>query len=160
MSVINTELSIRRPRQLTGTLLTFKDSNIYNTRDNPGTGDFSVNYTNANLGVTQKVYHQDSVAPTLPASWIPATNSDYFTNDLNILYVEYIGNEQAEYWWAREEIGAFSKLEVEEVDSSFTLTDFEKVYSLGGTTQPISGSLNAIEILEWENYPVAIPNTP
>jgi len=99
--MINTELSIRRPRQLTGTLITFRDNYIYNTRDNPGTGDFSANYANANFGVVQKIYHLDSVVPQFPASWIPVTDSTYLVDDLNILYVEYIGNDQAEYWWAR-----------------------------------------------------------
>ncbi len=100
--MINTELSIRRPRLLSGTLITFRDNYIYNTRDNPGTGNFSVNYANANLGVVQKIYHEDSVVPELPASWIAVTDSTYLVNDLNILYVEFIGNDQAEYWWARE----------------------------------------------------------
>ncbi len=42
------------------------------------------------------------VVPELPASWIAVTDSTYLIDDLNILYVEFIGNDQAEYWWAKE----------------------------------------------------------
>lgn len=104
MSSINTQLSIRHPRQLTGTLITFRDSNVYNTRAVPGTSDITANYTAANLGTIQKIYHQDSVTPSVPPSWIQLTDSPYMPGELNILNARYIGNGEVEYWWNQPQL--------------------------------------------------------
>lgn len=115
--------------QQTGTTIYFDDPYVYNTRSAPASGNLSVDYTGAKLGITQKVYHQDSVEPTIPGTWLPAKeNDDYLVDNLNVLYVEYIGSNQAEYWWSRDDVDLY-------VDGVLYVDDIRPITSL---TTPIS----------------------
>lgn len=78
--------------------ISFRTPEVYNTRSSAGTGNITGDYTNAIIGVVQKVYHNDSVAPTVPATWIKLGTGTYTPSTLNIIYVEWTSSNIAEYW--------------------------------------------------------------
>ena len=78
--------------------ISFRTPEVYNTRSSAGTGNLTGDYTSAIIGVVQKVYHNDSVAPTVPGTWIKLGTGTYTPSTLNIIYVEWISSNIAEYW--------------------------------------------------------------
>jgi hypothetical protein len=82
----------------TGVSVAFATPQIYNTRTSPATGNITGDYTNAIIGVVQKIYHNHSVAPTFPGTWVKLGSGTYTTSTLNIIYVEWVGTDIAEYW--------------------------------------------------------------
>lgn len=82
----------------TGVSITFVTPQIYNTRSSAATGNITGDYTNAIIGVVQKIYHNDSVAPTFPGTWVKLGSGSYTTSTLNVIYVEWVSSNIAEYW--------------------------------------------------------------
>jgi hypothetical protein len=82
----------------TGLTIHFSGRTIFNLPDSPASGNISGNTTNAKFGMVQKIYHQSSVEPTFPTTWKLVGEGVYFTNILNMIYVEYITNNRIEYW--------------------------------------------------------------
>lgn len=78
--------------------ISFRTPEVYNTRSSAGTGNLTGDYTSAIIGVVQKVYHNDSVAPTVPGTWIKLGTGTYTPSTLNIIYVEWTSSNIAEYW--------------------------------------------------------------
>jgi len=71
---------------------------IYDSPTTPGTTNFTSDLAGARIGIVQKSYHNNSVAPTFPIGWILIGNGVYFTNKLNIIYSEWISGTRVEYW--------------------------------------------------------------
>lgn len=84
--------------QGTGVTIHFSAKTIFNLPTSPSTGNITNNLTNAKLGLIQKIYHNDSVEPTFPVGWVLVGEGTYFTNELNIIYAEYVTNSWIEYW--------------------------------------------------------------
>lgn len=88
---------ISYPTTTTGTSIDWVSEKIYNTAASPGTGNFTSSTTGANLGVVQKIYHNDGTTPTFPASWV-LLSGIYVTGSINIIYAEYSSATRIEYW--------------------------------------------------------------
>jgi hypothetical protein len=87
----------------TGTSISFTTRTIYNTHTSPATTNISNVLTGAKLGIIQKLYHNHSVAPTVPAGWVLMGDGIYFTNQLNVIYAEWCGGTRVEYWIIQEQ---------------------------------------------------------
>ena len=82
----------------TGLTIHFSGKTIFNLPTSPASGNISGDTTNAKFGMIQKIYHQSAVEPTFPATWNLVGEGVYFTNELNIIYAEYVTNTWIEYW--------------------------------------------------------------
>ena len=82
----------------TGVAISFTESEIYNTSAAAGTGNITNDLTNAQLGIVQKLYHQEGSAPTVPAGWVLMGSVTYSTSVLNVIYAEWCGGTRVEYW--------------------------------------------------------------
>ena len=82
----------------TGLTIHFSAKTIFNLPSSPATGNVSGDTTNAKLGLIQKLYHSGSTEPTFPITWKLVGEGVYFTNELNIIYAEYIESNWIEYW--------------------------------------------------------------
>jgi len=82
----------------TGVAISFTESEIYNTSAAAGTGNITNDLTNAQLGIVQKLYHQEGSAPTVPAGWVLMGSGTYSTSALNVIYAEWCGGTRVEYW--------------------------------------------------------------
>jgi len=91
------QLNVANPS--TGTTITFTAGTIYNSPTSVATGNISGNTTNAKIGIVQKIYHNDSVAPTFnPSGWVKLGIGTYTTSTLNVIYAEWISGTRIEYW--------------------------------------------------------------
>lgn len=88
--------------QATGTNIDFTENKIFNTFDTPGTGDITNDLTDAKLGIVQKIYHEDGVAPSFPAGWVLLGSGTYDITKLNIIYAEWVSGTRVEYWIVQE----------------------------------------------------------
>lgn len=86
----------------TGTEIRFITPQIYNTATTPATGNITNDLTGALQGVVQKIYHNHTTEPTVPAGWVLMGAGTYVENELNIIYAEYAGGSRAEYWIVNE----------------------------------------------------------
>jgi len=82
----------------TGTVISFSKTEIYNTSSAPGTGNITNDLTGAQLGIVQKIYHNDGSSPTVPAGWVLIGSGTYTTSSLNIIFAEWCGGTRVEYW--------------------------------------------------------------
>jgi hypothetical protein len=82
----------------TGVSIDFATPQIYNSPSSPATGNITGDYTDAKIGIVQKIYHNHSVAPTFPATWVKLGSGSYINSTLNIIYVEWVSSNIAEYW--------------------------------------------------------------
>lgn len=82
----------------TGVVISFATPQIYNSPDTPATANVVDDLTDAIIGVVQKIYHNNSVAPTFPVGWVRLGTGDYLINTLNIIYCEWVSNTRVEYW--------------------------------------------------------------
>tara|TARA_R100001463_G_scaffold82274_2_gene136876 strand:- start:103 stop:513 length:411 start_codon:yes stop_codon:yes gene_type:complete len=82
----------------TGVAISFTESEIYNTSAATGTGNITNDLTNAQLGIVQKLYHQEGSAPSVPAGWVLMGSGTYSTSALNVIYAEWCGGTRVEYW--------------------------------------------------------------
>lgn len=85
----------------TGVDIFFVTPQIYNTASSAATANITNDLTGANLGVIQKIYHNHSVAPTVPGGWV-LIGGEYTISELNIIYAEWCGSSRVEYWITQE----------------------------------------------------------
>lgn len=83
--------------------VTFDRRIVYNSSSSPATGDITEDDTGAKMGIIQKIYHNDTVEPNYPATWVLIGDGVYFPNDLNIIYAEYAGSGRTEFWITQEQ---------------------------------------------------------
>lgn len=86
----------------TGTVIDFTLSKRFNSHSSPATGNITDDLTNARAGIVQKIYHNHSVAPTVPAGWVLIGSGTYTTSVLNIVYAEWVSGTRVEYWIVQE----------------------------------------------------------
>lgn len=94
----NNNQVLTTPSSTTGTIVSFTTNQVYNEWDVPGTGNITNDLTGAKTGIVQKIYHNNSVAPSVPAGWVVVSNSVYVPNVLNIIYAEWVKGTRVEYW--------------------------------------------------------------
>jgi hypothetical protein len=94
----NNNQVLTTPSATTGTVVSFTSNQVYNEWDVPGTGNITDNLTGAKTGIVQKIYHNNSVAPSTPAGWVVVSNGVYVPNTLNIIYAEWVKGTRVEYW--------------------------------------------------------------
>lgn len=82
----------------TGVVISFTEKEIYNTSASAGTGNITNDLTGAQLGIVQKIYHQEGSAPSFPAGWVLLGSGTYSTTVLNVIYAEWCGGTRVEYW--------------------------------------------------------------
>lgn len=87
----------------TTTTVDFTAPKIFHKYTNQATGNISEDLTGAKIGITQKIYHNDSVEPTYPAGWVLMGDGVYFTSILNIIYCEWAEGSRVEYWYVQEQ---------------------------------------------------------
>ena len=82
----------------TGVEVSFAENEIYNSSASEGTGNITNDLTGAQLGIVQKLYHEEGSAPTVPAGWVLMGSGTYSTTALNVIYAEWCGGTRVEYW--------------------------------------------------------------
>jgi hypothetical protein len=85
----------------TGSEVLFVTPQIYNSPASPSTANLTNDLTGARIGVVQKIYHNHSVAPTVPGGWV-LIGGEYKLSELNIIYAEWVESSRVEYWIAQE----------------------------------------------------------
>lgn len=84
--------------QRSGAVIAFDTDANYGTIASPLTGNITGNYTGAIIGVVQLLIHNDSVAPTIPATWIKAnTSASYTTGVVNFIAITWLSSNIATY---------------------------------------------------------------
>ena len=86
----------------TGAVIDFVTSKVFNSPASPSTANITDNLTGAKIGTVQKIYHNHSVAPTVPAGWVLLGSGTYQTSELNIIFAEWVGSSRVEYWIVTE----------------------------------------------------------
>jgi|GEM_PF-3365184 len=81
----------------TGVSITFDTNKIFNLPTAPGTGNITNDLTGAKIGIVQKIYHNNSSAPTFPAGWVNIGGT-YTNSVLNIIFAEWVESSRVEYW--------------------------------------------------------------
>ena len=82
----------------TGTVVSFTNTTVYNEWDAPATGSLTNDLTGAQIGVVQKIYHNHTIAPSVPATWVLVSGGVYIPGTLNIIYAEWVKGTRVEYW--------------------------------------------------------------
>lgn len=82
----------------TGSVISFEAPVVWNTPASPSASDLTDDLTNAKIGYIQKIYHNKSVAPTVPAGWVLIGTGTYTTSTLNIIFAEWVSSTRVEYW--------------------------------------------------------------
>jgi hypothetical protein len=85
----------------TGAVINFSYPRAYNSPTSPETGNITDNLTGALIGIVQKIYHNHSTEPTVPAGWV-LIGGEYVEDELNIIYAEWVSGTRVEYWIAQE----------------------------------------------------------
>jgi hypothetical protein len=84
--------------QAATTALTFETDRVYGTIASPETGNITFNTTNAKLGVTNIIIHNNTlVAPTLTGMKKLSGSSSYVVNTINYIYITYINATEVIY---------------------------------------------------------------
>jgi uncharacterized protein YwbE len=86
----------------TGVVIDFTTSKVFNSPSSPETGNITENLTGAKIGIVQKIYHNHSVAPSVPAGWVRVGTGDYELSVLNLIFAEWVGSSRVEYWIIQE----------------------------------------------------------
>lgn len=81
----------------TGVLITFETNKIFNLPTAPATGNITNDLTGAKIGIVQKIYHNNSSAPTFPGGWVNIGGT-YTNSVLNIIFAEWVEGSRVEYW--------------------------------------------------------------
>lgn len=81
-----------------GVSISFQVPAIYNLPDAPGTGDITADLTDSRIGIVQKIYHEDQIAPVFPATWVKLGDVEYQEGQLNVIFAEWVAGERVEYW--------------------------------------------------------------
>jgi hypothetical protein len=82
----------------TGAVIDFTTSKVFNSPASPSTANITDNLTGAKIGIVQKIYHNHSVAPTVPAGWVLLGSGTYTLSTLNIIFAEWVSSTRVEYW--------------------------------------------------------------
>ena len=82
----------------TGLVIKFDSEKIYNTHVVPGSGNITNDLTGALYGITQKIYHNSLIAPSMPSGWVLVGGGIYVPGVLNIINAEWFGGTRVEYW--------------------------------------------------------------
>jgi hypothetical protein len=82
----------------TGTDISFAVPQVYYSRTTPGTGNLTNTLTSARIGIVQKIYHNNAIAPSMPAGWVLVGEGFYIPGVLNIIYAEWSEGTTVEYW--------------------------------------------------------------
>jgi hypothetical protein len=82
----------------TGAVIDFTTLKVFNSPSSPSTENITDNLTNAKIGIVQKIYHNHSVAPTVPAGWVLLGSGTYTLSTLNIIFAEWVSSTRVEYW--------------------------------------------------------------
>jgi hypothetical protein len=82
----------------TGAVIDFTASKVFNSPASPSTANITDNLTGAKIGIVQKIYHNHSVAPTVPAGWVLLGSGTYTISTLNIIFAEWVSSTRVEYW--------------------------------------------------------------
>jgi len=82
----------------TGVNISFVVPQIYDSPASPRTGNITEDLTGANIGIVQKIYHQQVGVPTFPAGWVLVGTGSYVGGSLNIIYAEWVSGTRVEYW--------------------------------------------------------------
>ncbi len=81
----------------------FDRPRIYNSPSEPGSEKaISADLASAKLGVVQKIYHKSSVAPSFPPGWANRFGGEYLPGSLNVIFAEWAGGADVEYWIVNE----------------------------------------------------------
>ena len=92
------DLKANKATQRSGSVIAFDTDANYGTIASPLTGNITGDYTDAIIGVVQMLIHNDSVAPTIPATWIKAnTSASYTTGVVNYIAVTWLSSNIATY---------------------------------------------------------------
>ncbi len=78
--------------------ISFKQNEIYSDSSQPLTGNITNDLADAQLGIVQKIYHQEGTEPQTPAGWVLMGSGTYSTTALNVIYAEWCGGTRVEYW--------------------------------------------------------------
>jgi hypothetical protein len=81
----------------TGNSIAFDKVSIYN-ETTPATGNLTDDLTTARIGIVQKIYHNDTVAPVPPIGWVKLGTGSYTPSTLNIIFAEWVSGTRVEYW--------------------------------------------------------------
>jgi hypothetical protein len=82
----------------TGAVIDFTASKVFNSPASPSTANITDDLTGAKIGIVQKIYHNHSVAPTVPAGWVLIGSGTYTLSTLNIIFAEWVSSTRVEYW--------------------------------------------------------------
>jgi hypothetical protein len=82
----------------TGTVIDFTMPKIFNSPSSPSTSNLTDTLTGAEIGIIQKIYHNHSSVPTVPAGWVLIGSGVYEISVLNIIYAEWVSGTRVEYW--------------------------------------------------------------
>ncbi|GAB3708514.1 hypothetical protein [Flavobacterium koreense] len=95
----STDLALKANNTLssTGVSITFDTPKIYNLPSAPATANITNDLTGAKIGVVQKIYHNNSSAPTFPGGWVNIGGT-YTNSVLNIIFAEWVEGSRVEYW--------------------------------------------------------------
>ncbi len=84
--------------QRSSAVIAFDTEANYGTIASPLTGNITGDYTGAIIGVVQLLIHNDSVAPTIPASWVKAnTSASYTIGVVNFIAITWLSSNIATY---------------------------------------------------------------
>jgi hypothetical protein len=86
----------------TGAVIDFVTSKVFNSPASPSTANITDDLTGAKIGTVQKIYHNHSVAPSVPAGWVLLGSGTYQTSELNIIFAEWVSGTRVEYWIIQE----------------------------------------------------------
>ena len=75
---------------------------VYGSPGDPLEGAVTSSVVNGTPGVVQKIYHQDTEAPSWPTGWVLLGAAPYIPGELNIVYAVFAGGSRVEYWISQE----------------------------------------------------------
>ncbi len=85
------------PAERTGTLISYDKNAIYGSPSSPENSNITDTMTSARKGFEQKIYHNNGVAPTVPAHWVKMTSTNYVTSQLNTIKAVLTVGGRVEY---------------------------------------------------------------
>ena len=94
-SVIN--FSSLEPIEKTGTVITYDKNATYGSPSVPENSNITDSMISAIKGYEQKIYHNNGVAPTVPAHWVKMTANTYSTVVLNTIKAVLTVGGRVEY---------------------------------------------------------------
>lgn len=95
---LDNEIATIASIQTTGVALTFIADSVYGTIGTPETGNITYSSINAELGVTNLIIHNHSIAPTFGTNMKKLSGSGlYVTGVVNYIYVTYINSTEVIY---------------------------------------------------------------